>query len=168
MPPRSFPWKAPIHGVAAALLLLNLALIAAWPLLTGSPLRQAADPVYAALCHRLTERCYLVGGEPMPVCARCLGLWAGLAAAAIAGALGLDRLRCWRPSVAGGLVAALFVSWLLGRFVLPGTWHAERTAAGFLGGVGVYVLTAVAVASLARLREVLWRRQTVDTELPPG
>ncbi len=176
MAPRPYPWQAVAHGAAATLLLLNLALIAAWPLIPGSALRQAADPVYAALCHRLPERCYVVGGEPMPVCARCLGLWAGLAVAALLGALGFDRLRCWRLSTAGGLLAVLLASWLAGRYVLPGDWHAERTVAGFLGGVGCYVFTTVAaayllgrLAHLSRLRGIVRRHtRTVDSELRGG
>src|SRR5438067_9915699 len=67
----------------AALLALELAVIFAWPWL-GAGVRGALDPVQSQLCHREPGRCYEVCGEPMPACARCVGLWLGLAAMAVA------------------------------------------------------------------------------------
>jgi uncharacterized membrane protein len=36
----------------------------------------------ARVCHQRPERCFRVAGRPLPVCARCTGLYAGAAIAA--------------------------------------------------------------------------------------
>jgi uncharacterized membrane protein len=129
-----------LHWPIALALLGNLALILSWPLWAGAQLRGQADPLYGGLCHRQPERCYEIAGEPLPVCARCLGVWLGAllaATAAGAGLLGLSRRTLIR---AGLLVAAMIVSWLLGQVLFPAGWHLERTISGILGGLGLYLL----------------------------
>lgn len=76
--------------VAAALLWVAAILLA--PLAIASrqgTLSLGAAGVYAAgarVCHQRSERCFWIHGRPMPVCARCTGVYAG---AAIAGPLAL-------------------------------------------------------------------------------
>lgn len=76
--------------VAAALAWVVAILLA--PLAIASrqgALSLGAATVYAAgarVCHQRSERCFWIQGRPMPVCARCTGLYAG---AAIAGPLAL-------------------------------------------------------------------------------
>jgi uncharacterized membrane protein len=120
----------------AALLGLNLVTILAWPWLPGE-VRRGLDPLYSWLCHRMPQRCYVWGGEPMPVCARCLGVWLGLAAMA---PLALAR-GPWRLRAGLLLMAWTFASWVLGHW-LPASWHLERTLAGFAGGLGLCVVAA--------------------------
>jgi hypothetical protein len=127
------------HRAALALLLAQSALLAAWPLLEGTAVRAALAPCYSATCNQKPERCYVHGGEPMPLCARCLGVWLGLllaSALAVAGAGG----RLWTVGVGAALFGWMVASWALGRW-LPASWHLERTLAGVAGGVGAYVLT---------------------------
>lgn len=75
---------------AAAILWVAAILLA--PIAIASkqvPLSLGAAGVYAAgarVCHQRSERCFSIQGRPMPVCARCSGLYAG---AAIAGPLAL-------------------------------------------------------------------------------
>jgi len=48
-------------------------------------LSMCAAAVYAAgahVCHQRPDRCFWIHGRPMPVCARCSGLYAGAAVAA--------------------------------------------------------------------------------------
>lgn len=76
--------------VAAALFWVAAILLA--PLAIASSqgtLSLGAAGVYAAgarVCHQRSDRCFWIHGRPMPVCARCTGLYAG---AAIAGPLAL-------------------------------------------------------------------------------
>jgi hypothetical protein len=139
-----------LHWSIALVLLGNLALIATWPLLRDSATRSLVAPVYAGLCHQLPDRCYQVGGEAMPVCARCLGVWLGLFLGAAL--VGLPR----RPAVAVGLLGWLVVSWLVGP-LLPASWHVERALAGLAGGLGAYVLACALPARLKWMTRGLMR-----------
>jgi len=139
--------------IVATLLVLNVATIFAWPWL-GSGVRGALDPVYSQLCHRMPERCYRLGGGPMPVCARCVGVWLGLAAMA---ALALVR-GPWRVRTALVLLAWTLASWVLGHW-MPAAWHAERTVAGFAGGLGLCVLALRGWGVTRRFCRRVMRRQ---------
>ena len=76
--------------VAAAGLWLAAILLAPLEIAARPGIRSlAAAGVYAAgahVCHQRPDRCFRIDGRPMPVCARCTGLYAG---AAIAGPLAL-------------------------------------------------------------------------------
>ena len=67
---------------------LWLAAILLAPRLLASPSRllslssAAVYAIGARVCHQRPDRCFLVDGRPMPVCARCAGLYAGAALAA--------------------------------------------------------------------------------------
>jgi uncharacterized membrane protein len=78
-------------SVGAALvvgIVLWVAAIAAAPLAITSTNRAvsvAAAMIYGAgarVCHQRPERCFSIAGRPLPVCARCTGLYAGAAIAA--------------------------------------------------------------------------------------
>ena len=72
-------------GVAGV---LWLAAICAAPVAVESSHRAlsiGAAGIYAAghfVCHQIPDRCFHVDGRPMPVCARCTGLYASAAVAA--------------------------------------------------------------------------------------
>lgn len=64
----------------AAILFAPLAIASGRPVISA-----AAVGLYAAgarICHQRPTRCFLIQGRPMPVCARCTGLYAGAAFAA--------------------------------------------------------------------------------------
>lgn len=58
-------------GIAAGLLLVG------WLLNTPPGLLGKADALGYAVCHRIAERSFLVGGRPLPLCARCSGMYLG-------------------------------------------------------------------------------------------
>jgi hypothetical protein len=146
-----------VHLLLALVLLGNLGLIAAWPRLRGSAVRAAVAPVYADLCHQRPERSYALGGEPMPVCARCLGVWLGLLAAALAAAF----CGLWRLAMGLTLAGWLLLSWLLGALLFPAGWHLERTVAGLAGGAGLYVLAARLPGRAARRLKAAYDRRSI-------
>jgi uncharacterized membrane protein len=82
--------------VAAGVLWLAVILLA--PLAIASShgvLSLGAACTYAAgsrICHQRPARCFWIHGRPMPVCARCTGIYAG---AAVAGLLGLVFASGW-------------------------------------------------------------------------
>ena len=125
------------HAAAAALLLLNLAFIADWPIPSR---RDVAARFYARMCHQLPERSCALDGKTLPVCARCWGVCLGMTAMALGLCVG-GRGR--RPSsrVVLGLLALLAGDWLAGLAgVVPATWKSWRVTTGFLGGCGLYAL----------------------------
>jgi uncharacterized membrane protein len=69
--------------------------------------------VGARICHQRPERCFRIDGVPMPVCARCTGLYAGAAAAAplalvmASGAAGISARRARRIAAAAALPTLL-------------------------------------------------------------
>jgi uncharacterized membrane protein len=90
--------------------------------------------VFGSFCHQQAERVWQLGTQPLPVCVRCLGFYAGAFAAA---ALGI------RFSKRGLLLAVAFalLSWAVetGGLAVP---HGIRFASGLLlGGAIVAAIT---------------------------
>jgi uncharacterized membrane protein len=55
-------------------------------------LSRAVGAAGALVCHQRVERSFMIGGRPMPVCARCTGLYVSGAAGALAAWLVLPRM----------------------------------------------------------------------------
>jgi uncharacterized membrane protein len=138
--------------VIAALAPLFLLAAVGWlALLLAAPRLPAAASALtygfgSLICHQLAARSFHVGAYQLPVCARCFGIYAGVAAGAAIAAVGgamLARLgpRQLRRLMAGSaLPTAVTVAaeW-------AGVWHtsnAERCAAGVPLGVAVAVVVA--------------------------
>jgi uncharacterized membrane protein len=112
------------------------------------------------VCHHLPGRTQIVAGHPLPVCARCVGMYAGAAAGGLAGIVTGNMLsarpRLLRRVIGGVCVATLtaFVAAVLELAGVLSTGNALRMALGvplglgpaLLGGVGARVLLAAAVA----------------------
>jgi uncharacterized membrane protein len=91
--------------------------------------------LYAAgglICHQRPERSFHVGASQLPVCARCLGLYAGGAVGLVAWAMAVGRRRTAWPRasavlalVASGVPTALTVAsaWI-GLGDPPNAWRA--------------------------------------------
>ncbi len=135
----------------AAVKVLAFALAAAaviWAaLLAAAPVLPAviAAPLYAIgslICHQIPERSFHLAGAQLPVCARCIGIYAGVAVS-VAGWGAGTRLDSRALVVAGAMPVAVTVSleWL-------GIWHpsnAVRAASGLLLGLAVGIAVASAV-----------------------
>ncbi len=110
-----------IVGTAAAFVLAAI---------YAAPLFPAISLAFNAVCHQAPERCFEWLGRPLPVCARCLGLYSGVLAAALRPA---SRLHSRSLASLAGLNGA---DWLFGftnneaRFLiaLPLFWIAASYA----------------------------------------
>ncbi|MDI1478525.1 DUF2085 domain-containing protein [Polyangium sp. y55x31] len=113
-----------------------LTLARAWRLLgeDAGPL----DSVFSAICHRLPERTLRLAGVVMPLCSRCAGIFAGLAAAALVGWPADARPRARRGWLlsAGLCMVVDVIARAAGPY--PGG-HATRLATGFAFGYALAV-----------------------------
>jgi uncharacterized membrane protein len=148
-------------------------------LLIATPLAPSslATLIYAAgsiVCHQIPERSFHLDGFQLPVCARCLGIYAGAAAASIhaVGLLATDSTR-WRslsPRAARTvfLVSALPTLLTVG-LEWGGVWRGTnvvRAIAGIALGVGggLVVMTAVATLNYSACQR---RRPIGPSQIPP-
>lgn len=107
----------------------------------------ALDHLFVPLCHRMPERSLALDGVMMPLCSRCAGIFAGVAAGA---AILRPRLpmRVWRPLLLalGTLMVVDVAAQDLG---LHPASHPIRLATGLAFGYG---LTAAFLTQLAAVR----------------
>jgi uncharacterized membrane protein len=109
---------------------------------SGTFAHGAAAFEYAAaslLCHQRPERSFFLWGVQLPVCARCAGIYAGAACAAVAGA----GRRLARPAAVLAAAAApgalsLVYEWTTG--IMPS--NAIRAITGAIAGYAVMAVLA--------------------------
>jgi len=163
--------------IAPALALAALAWLA---LLIVAPLAPSsiATLMYAigaVICHQIPERSFHLAGVQLPVCARCLGIYAGAAAAAslhVLGVFGQDSAR-WR-TLSPRAARRVFVVSALPTLVTvavewAGVWHGTnviRAIAGIAVGVGGALVVMSAVATL-HYSGCLRRRPIEPSQIPP-
>lgn len=147
----------------AVLAFLALAVVVALTLSAPHSLLDKADRAGYAVCHRLADHSFMIGGRQLPLCARCsgtyLGAFAGLAVLALLGRGRAGRFPT-RPQLL--VLAAFMLAWaidgtnsflaLMGwpHLYEPGNWL--RLATGTLEGI------AIAAVLLPALNLTLWRR----------
>lgn len=122
----------------AAALLANVLVVSFSPLLwSWAPeLGGAVYEAYSTLCHQIAARSFEWWGHPLPLCARCTGLWFGVFLVAAS-------KRKQRLSVGvGTLLAALLVlDWLVAQAGASPDLAIERFLTGIAGGMGVGIIT---------------------------
>jgi len=68
-----------IHDKRVKIMLVTAAvlIVGAWLVLTPPGLLGKADAVAYAICHRIPSRSFFIGDRPIPLCARCSGMYLG-------------------------------------------------------------------------------------------
>ncbi|GAP13823.1 predicted membrane protein [Longilinea arvoryzae] len=106
--------NSPRLKTAAKLLLIAaiLALLVLWLRFTPPGLLGKADAVGYAVCHRIDLRSFHLGSRPLPLCARCSGMYLGALASAIYQLRkgrrgGLPPRKLWLPLGLLGLAFAV-------------------------------------------------------------
>ncbi|WP_437277365.1 DUF2085 domain-containing protein [Sorangium sp. So ce375] len=105
----------------------------------------ALDRVFAPMCHRLPERSLALDGVVMPLCSRCAGIFAGLAAGAAIARPHL-AMTAWRPILIA-LAALMTIDVATQDLGLHPVWHTTRLATGLAFG---YAAAAALLAQIAR------------------
>ena len=142
-----------VMAVLAAIPALILSASAACSLAIAAGASMRWRLLFRMMCHGIPRRCLELAGVPMPICARCVGIYAGMLAGLLAFALlplvrektmrivslvavtplaidGLTQLAGWREStnplrLATGLVAGL----AFGLWILCAVEHREEMPA---------------------------------------
>ena len=134
-----------------------LVLVVAAPSLPAS-MAAAAYAAASLICHQIPERSFYQGAVQLPVCARCLGIYAGFAAGALtlclADAAGRHAPRSVRRP---GLVLSALPTVLTVAFEWTGVWTGSnpvRAASGVILGLGLSYVVAWAADTLSYER---WR-----------
>jgi uncharacterized membrane protein len=143
-------WGALFAAVLAA------GVVVAWLWFTPEGVLGKADAVGYAVCHRIAGRSFAIAGRPLPLCARCSGLYLGALLAMVAlTAAGRGRAAGLPPLRASLLLLGLlgimgadgvnsYMAFFPGlpRLYEPQNWL--RLTTGLLGGlsIGAFVLPA--------------------------
>jgi uncharacterized membrane protein len=163
--------------VAPAIALASLAWLA---LLIFTPLAPSslATVMYAAgavICHQLPERSFYLAGFQIPVCARCLGIYAGAAVASSIHVLGafVPESRWWRILAPRDARRVFFLAALPTLLTIAlesgGMWRGTNTIraiAGVVLGIGGALVVMSAVATL-HYNACQRRRPIASSQMPP-
>jgi uncharacterized membrane protein len=147
-------------GLPALLGLVTLlAILALWP----DHLLDQADHAAYAVCHRIPDRTYWIGGRPLPLCARCSGTYLG-ALAGLTVLLVRGRGRAGMlPSGRYLLLSALFVAaWAVDGLnsyltLFPGMPHLYEPRNPLRLGTGALEGLVIAMFLLPVANLSLWR-----------
>jgi uncharacterized membrane protein len=137
--------------------------IGVWALSTPSGLLGKADAVAYAVCHRIDLRSFHLGARPLPLCARCTGLYLGVMLA-FAFFMLLGRVKAglnpprqlWLPLAAFGAMYALdgLNSYL---HLFPQAPHVYPPSNMLRLVTGTFAGLALANMMFPTLNQVIWR-----------
>jgi uncharacterized membrane protein len=136
-----------IAPLVALLAIGWLAVVVAAPILPAAP-AALLYVVGSRICHQIAERSFHVDGAQLAVCARCTGIYAGLAAGAVYATFATHR-RLRRVLVIGALPTLVTVA-----AELTGVWQPSNVARAIAGaplGIAVGLVTIAALTSQAGL-----------------
>ena len=123
--------------VAAVIALISSAILAAsvfctWAIAHGASMRWRL--VFRALCHGIPSRCLELWNVPMPICARCTAIYAGLIAGLIVFSL-LPRIQAHAARrILAFAVIPMFIDGLTQLAMLRESTNPLRIETGLLAG----------------------------------
>lgn len=107
-------------------------------------------------CHRIPERCFHWRGRPQWLCARCVGVLAGmtLAAASVPATLVWSPLFVrnlhWLLLFAGAGVASCTADWSLQTWANVPSTNVRRFWTGLAGGMAIVALVEIVIVEVWR------------------
>jgi uncharacterized membrane protein len=123
--------------------ILTASMMCAWAIAHGASTRWRL--LFRFMCHGIPERCLLLFGVPMPICARCVAIYVGLLAGLLLfPLLPLLRERFMR-TVAFAALVPLGIDGLTQLAGLRESTNPLRIATGLVAGFafGLWILSAV-------------------------
>jgi len=145
-------WALALAGTGVWLGLIVLA-----PWLAGHGAEGPARIIYALfspLCHQVRDRCFTLGGQPLAVCGRCLGIYGGFLAGLLLYPVvrGFGRPALPRPAT---LILSTIPVAIDGLAGVLGLWHSPiglRFATGIVWGTILPFYFVTGAADLVRTR----------------
>jgi uncharacterized membrane protein len=119
-----------------AVLLLGMSVLVTEAISAGAP--PLLRSLFRPFCHGMPERCFTLDGVPMPICARCTGIYAGFLVALFL-MFAVRKLQHMRlPSwLAWTLVTPLFIDGVTQGIGLRESTNGLRVMTGLLAGMAV-------------------------------
>jgi uncharacterized membrane protein len=155
------PFRLAVLLTSLAVLWAVLLLLTPLALRSGAPLPAVgAATIYAGsgrICHQQRERSFAIAGTPLPVCARCAGLYlAGALGALLAWAPGRRRYGSRDRLVLLACAVPTAVTWALEAAGVMGFSNAARALAALpLGAAAGWVFVRALRAEAAGPRRAL-------------
>jgi uncharacterized membrane protein len=152
--------------VMSALLVLG-----AWLAFTQAGWRGKADAVGYAICHRIPERSFMAFGQPLPLCARCTGIYLGVMTALgvfiASGRRRVGRYPPWQVNVILGLfVVVMGVDGVNSYFHLfPGFEGPYAPTNALRVSTGIFTGLALTVLVFPTFNQSLW--EDLGDNAPP-
>jgi uncharacterized membrane protein len=145
--------------VLSALVVLWAAAIVGAPVLRSTGHSGAANAIYALfspICHQISERSFHVAGEPFAACARCTGIYFGLAGGIVAYPIFRTLSNFSTPSRIWLLLSPIptGIDFALGFFGIWSNTHWSRFFTAALFGV---VAAIYIVPGIMDLTHMIWQ-----------
>jgi len=132
-------------------IILSASTLTAWAIAHGASMRWRL--LFRLICHGIPSRCIEAFGVPMPICARCTGIYLGLIAGLLAFALIPFVTEKLMRTISFIAVTPLAIDGLTQLARLRESTNPLRLATGIAAGLafGMWVLSAVERRGEARL-----------------
>ena len=136
--------------IAALIALLSSAILAAstlctWAIANGASMRWRL--LFRALCHGIPKRCLELWNVPMPICARCVAIYAGLILGILL-CMVLPRLQeITARRILGFALLPVFVDGITQLAALRESTNPLRIETGLLAGMALTLWALSAVES---------------------
>ena len=146
-------------------------LVLGWLLNTPAGLLGKADAVGYAVCHRIDIRSFNIDNRPLPLCARCSGMYLG-AVLGLCYQLLVGRRRAGTPPkrvlFVLGIFAAAFVIDGINSFLslipLAPTLYTPQNWLRLVTGTGLGIVMAAVI--FPAINQTLWKESIRDAALP--
>lgn len=133
-------------GALGLILLAGAALV---PLIAHPGVEAAGRALFRLTCHGIPERSLTIAGEPMAICARCTGIWAGLLTGSLLFGIGALRRPVITPRVMFLVALPLIIDGVSQATGLRESTNLLRLMTGFPTGL-VGILWALQYATMKR------------------
>ena len=123
--------------------ILGAATFCSWAIAQGASMQWRI--LFRLMCHGRVERCLELFGTPMPICARCVGIYGGM----LLGIVGFRAIPWLRERVMRGVAIVCAIPLALDGFTqlsgLRESTNELRIATGIVAGLafGLWILSAV-------------------------